>query len=171
MQNKTYLHLTLTSFAQFSFLKFTVKVYLEEKKKALWLSIVILIRCLLLWQEDFLSTVQSLSCVQLFAAPWSATRQAFLSIINSRNLLKPQVRRDRDAIQPSQSSVIPFSCLVLPSIRVFSKESVVHIWWPEYWRFSFSISPSNEYSGLISFGIDCFDLLAVQGSLKSILVS
>ena len=86
-------------------------------------------------------------------------------------LAQTQVRRDRDAIQPSQSSVIPFSCLVLPSIRVFSKESVVHIWWPEYWRFSFSISPSNEYSGLISFGIDWFDILAVQGTLESLLQS
>ena len=116
------------------------------------------------------SSDESLSCVQLFATPWTATCQASLSITNSWNLLK----------LISIESVMPFKPLILchpllllpsifPSIRVFSNESVLGIWWPQYWSFSFSLSPSNEYSGLISFRIDWFDLLAVQGTLKSLL--
>ena len=140
---------------------------MEKKKKAQWLSIVILIRCLLLWQEDFLSTVQSLSHVQLFATAWNAARQPSLSIINSRNLLK---LKSIEIVMPSNHLILcrPLLLSVLPSIRVFSKESVVHIRWPEYWHFSFSISPSNEYSGLISYRIDWFDILAVQGTLESL---
>ena len=114
--------------------------------------------------------VQSLSCVRLFATPWTTACQAFLSINNSRSLLK----------LTSIELVMPFIHLILcrplllppsifPSIRVFSSESVLYIRWPEYWSFSFSISPSNEYSGLISFRIDWLDLLAVQGILKSLL--
>ena len=114
--------------------------------------------------------VQSLSCVRLFATPWTTACQAFLSINNSRSLLK----------LTSIELVMPFIHLFLcrplllppsifPSIRVFSSESILHIRWPEYWSFSFSISPSNEYSGLISFRIDWLDLLAVQGILKSLL--
>ena len=98
------------------------------------------------------SLVQSLSCIQLFVTPWTAAHQASLSITNSWNLLKLM----------SINSVMPFNRLILcyplllllsifPSIRVFSNESVLHIKWPKYWSFSFSISPSNEYSGLISF--------------------
>ena len=113
------------------------------------------------------SSVQSLSRVRLFATPWTAACQASLSITNSLSLLKLM----------SIKSVIPsnhlnFCCplLLLPSIfpriRVFSNESVLRIRWPKYWSFSFSISPSNTYSGLISFRIDWFDLLAVQGTLK-----
>ena len=75
----------------------------------------------------------------------------------------------RDAIQPSHPLSSPISPSVFPSIRVFSNESVLHIWWPKYWSFSFSISPSSEYSGLISFKMDWFDLLEVQGTLKSLL--
>ena len=101
--------------------------------------------------------------------PWTAARQASLSITNSQSLFK----------LVSIESVIPSNHLILcnpllflpsifPSIRIFSNESVLHIRWPKYWGFSFSISPSNEYSGLISFRIDWFDLLAVQGTLKSL---
>ena len=113
------------------------------------------------------SVVQLLSCVCLFASPWTAAHQAPLSISNSQSLLKLM----------SIESAIPSNHLILcrplllpsifPSIRVFSKESVLHIRWPKYWSFSFNISPSNEYSGLIS--IDWLDLLAVQGTLKSLL--
>ena len=109
-------------------------------------------------------SVQSLSRVRFFATPWTAACQASLSIIDSRSLFKLM----------SIKSVMPFNHLVLchpllllpsifPSIRVFSNESVLPIRWPNYWNFSFSIRPSNEYSGLISFRIDWFDLLAIQG--------
>ena len=111
-----------------------------------------------------------LSCVQLFVTPWTTAHQAFLSFTISWSLLK----------LISIESVMPFNHLILccpllllssifPSIRVFSNESVLHIRWPKYWSFSFSISPSDEYSGLISFRMDWFDLLAVQGTLKSLL--
>ena len=116
------------------------------------------------------SSVRSLSPVRLFATPWIAACQASLSITNSRSLLKLM----------SIQSVMPSSHLILcrpllhppstfPIIRVFSNESVLRIRWPNYWTFSFSISASHEYSGLISFRIDCFDLLAVQGTLQSLL--
>ena len=114
--------------------------------------------------------VQSLSCVRLFVTPRTAARQASLSITNSWSLLKLM----------SIKLVMPYNHLifyrplllspsVFPSIRVFSDESVLHIRWPEYWSLSFSISPSNEYSGLISFRIDWLNLLAVQETLKSLL--
>ena len=112
------------------------------------------------------SSVQSLSHVQLFATPWTAAR---LSITNSRSLLK------LTSIESVMSSnhLIPCHPLlqpsIFPSIRVFSYESALCIWWPKYWFFSFSISPSNEYSGLTSFRMDWLDLLAVQGTLKSLL--
>ena len=128
------------------------------------------------------SSVQLLSHVRLFATPqtaarqsdsatpWTAARQASLSITNSQSLFRLM----------SIESVMPFSHLILccpllllppilPSIRVFSNESILCIRWPKYWSFSFSISPSNEYSGLISFRMDWLDLLAVQGTLKSLL--
>ena len=117
------------------------------------------------------SSVQfSCSVVSNYASPWTAAHQAFLSITNSRNLLKLM---SIELVMPSNhlSLYCPLSLLpsVFSSIRVFSNESVLHIRWPKYWTFSFSISPSNEYSGLISFGIDWLDLLAVQGTLKSFL--
>ena len=116
-----------------------------------------------------LSSVQLLSCVQLFATPWTAARQASLSITNSQSLLKFM---SIESVMPSNHLILhrpPLLPLSLfPSIRVFSNESVLHIRWPKYWRFSFSISPSNEYSGLISFRMDWLDLLAVQGTLKSL---
>ena len=116
------------------------------------------------------SSVQSLSRVQLFATPWTAARQAFLSITNSRSSLKLM---SIESVMPSNHLILCRPLLLLPSvfpsIRVFSNESVLRIRWPKYWSFSFNISPSNEYSGLISFTIDWFDLLAVQGVLKSLL--
>ena len=113
-------------------------------------------------------SVQLLSCVQLFATPWTAARQAYLSIIISQSWFKLV---STELVMPSNHLtlccplLLPLS--IFPSIRVFSNESILHIRWPKYW--SFSISPSNEYSGLISFRIDWFDPLAVQGTLKSLL--
>ena len=115
-------------------------------------------------------SLQSLSHVQLFAIPWTAAHQAYLSITNSRSLRKLM------SIKSVMSSNYLMLCRpllllppIFPSIRVLSNESVFHIRWPRYWNFSFSISPPNEYSGLISFRIDWLDLLAVQGTLKSLL--
>ena len=116
------------------------------------------------------SSVQSLSHVWLFATPWTAACQASLSITNSQSLLKLM---SIELVVPS-NHLIPCRPLFLPplifsSIRVFSNESVLHIRWPKYWSFSFSVSPSNEHSGLISLRMDWLDLLAVQGTLKSLL--
>ena len=114
-------------------------------------------------------SIQSLSCVQLFATPWIAACQASLSIANSQSLLKLM----------SIESVLPSSHLILcrplllppvpPRITVFSNESTLHMRWPKYWSFSFSISLSNEHPGLIYFRMDWLDLFAVQGTLKSLL--
>ena len=116
------------------------------------------------------SSVQSLSCVQLFATPWTAGHQAFLSITNSRSLLKLM---SIDSVMPSNHLILCHPLLLLPSIfpsiRVFSNESALPIRWPKYWRFSFNISPSKEHPRLISFRMDWLDLLAVQGTLKSLL--
>ena len=105
-----------------------------------------------------------------FVTPWTAARQASLSITNSRSLLKLMSIK---SVMPSNHLIFCCPLLLLPSvfpsIRVFSSESVLHIRWPKYWSFSFSMSPSNEYLGLISFRIDWFDLLAFQGTLKSLL--
>ena len=114
------------------------------------------------------SSVQSLSYVQLFATTWTAARQNSLSITNSRSLPKPM---SIELVMPSNRLTLCRPLLLLPSIfpsiRVFSNESALRIRWPKYWSFSFSISPSSEYSGLISFRMDWFDLLADQGTLKS----
>ena len=119
---------------------------------------------------DHKRSVQLHSPVRLFATPWTAACQASLSITNSRSLLKLM---SIESVMPSNHLIFCSPLLLLtsifPSIRVFSNESVLRIRWPKYWSFSFSISPSNEYSGLISFRIDWFDLLAVQGTLKSLL--
>ena len=116
------------------------------------------------------SSVQSLSRVQLFATPWTAAHQASLSITNSQSLLKLM---SIDSVMPSNHLILCHPLLLLPSIfpsiRVFSNESVLCIRWPKYWSFSFIISLSNEYSGLISFRIDWLDLLWVQRTLKSLL--
>ena len=121
-------------------------------------------------QCDLFSSVQSLSHVRLFATPWTAACQASLSITNSRSSLR---LTSIESVMPSSHLILCRPLLLLPSIfpsiRVFSNESVLRIWWPKYWSFGFNISSSNEFSGLISFRIDLFDLLAVQGSLKSLL--
>ena len=115
-------------------------------------------------------SVQSLSCGWLFATPWTAARQASLSITDSRSPPKPM---SIELVMPSNHLILCHSLLVLPSIfpsiRVFSKELALHIRWPKYWSFSFNISPSNKHPGLISFRMDWLDLLAVQGTLKSLL--
>ena len=120
--------------------------------------------------ESLFSSVQSLSLVQLFATPWTAACQASLSITNPQSLLK---LISIESVMPSNHLILCqlllFLPSVFPSIRVFSSESVIRIKWPKYWSFSFSISPFNEYSRLISFRIDWLDLLAVQGTLKSLL--
>ena len=114
--------------------------------------------------------VQSLSCVRFFVTPWTAACQASLSITNSQSLLKLM---SIELVMPSNHLILCHPLLLLPSIfpsiRVFSNESVLRIRWPKYWSFSFIISPSNEYLGLISFRMDWLDLLAVQGTLKSLL--
>ena len=116
------------------------------------------------------SSVQSLSCVWLFATPWTAAHQASLSITNSRSLLKLM---SFESVMPSNHLILCYPLLlppsIFPSIRVFSNESLLPIRWPKYWSFSFSISPSNEYPGLIPFRMDWLDLLAIQGTLKSLL--
>ena len=116
------------------------------------------------------SSVQLLSCVRLLATPRTATHQASLSINKSWSLLK---LISIELVMPSNHLILCRPLLlapsIFPSIRVFSDESVLHIRWPKYWSFNFSISPSSEYSGLISFRMDWLDLLAVQGTLKSLL--
>ena len=117
-----------------------------------------------------ISSVQSLSCVRLFATPWTTACQTSLSITNSQSLLKLM---SIESLMPSNHLILCYPLLLLPSIfpsiRVFSNESVFCIRWPKCWSFIFNISPSNEYSGLISFRMDWLDLLAVQGTLKSLL--
>ena len=115
------------------------------------------------------SSVQSFSRVWLFATPWIAAHQASLSITNSRSLLKLM---PIESVMPSNHLILCHPLLLLPSIfpsiRVFSNESTLHMRWSKYWSFSFSISPSNEHPGLISFRMDWLELLAVQGTLKSL---
>ena len=116
------------------------------------------------------SSVQLLSYLQLFATSWIAACRASLSITNPQSLLKLM---SIDAVIPPNHLILYRPLLLLPSIfpsiRVFSNESVLHIGWPKYWSFSFSISHSNEYSGVISFRMDWLNLPAVQGTLKSLL--
>ena len=123
-----------------------------------------------MFQSAFvLVPVQSVSYVQLFVTPWTAAHQASLSSTNFRSLLRLM---SIESVMPSNHLILCHLHLppsVSPSIRVFSNEFVLRIRWPKYWSFSFSISPSNEYSGLISFRMDWLDLLVVQGTLKSLL--
>ena len=120
--------------------------------------------------ENNISSVQSLSHIWLFATPRIAARQASLSITNSRSSLRLM---SIESVMPSNHLILCHPLLLLPSIfpsiRVFSNESAVRIRWPKYWSFSFNISPSGEHLGLISFRMDWLDLLAVQGTLKSLL--
>ena len=115
-------------------------------------------------------SIQSLSCVQLFATPWTAARQASMSITNSRSLLKFM---SAESVMPSNHLILCRPLLLLPSIfpsiRIFSNESVLHIMLPKYWSFSFSTIPSKEIPGLISCIMDWLDLLTVQGTLQSLL--
>ena len=117
--------------------------------------------------REVFSSVQLLSHVRLFATPWITARRASLSIMNSQSSLKLM---SIESVMPSNHLMLCHPLLLLPSIfpgiRVFSNESVLHIRWPKYYSFSFSINPSNEYSGLISFRMDWLDLLAVQGILQ-----
>ena len=117
-----------------------------------------------------ISSVQLLSRVRLFVTPWIAAHQASLSITNSQSLLKLM---SIELVMPSSHLILCCPLLLLPSIfpsiRVFSNESVLRIRWPKYWSFSFSISPSNEHPGLISFRMDWLDILAIQGTLMSLL--
>ena len=120
------------------------------------------------WIIQF-SSVQLLSRVGLFATPWITARLASLSITNSRSLLRLM---SIESVMPSSHLILCHPLLLLPpippNIRVFSNESTLCMSWPKYWSFSFSISPSSEHPGLISFRMDWFDLLAVQGTLKSL---
>ena len=132
-----------------------------------------MIKKLPIYAEDVrvqFSSVQSFSHVQLFVTLWTAACQASLSIANSQSLLKLM---SIESVMPSKHLILCCPLLLPPSIflsiRVFSNESVLHIRWPKCWYFSFSNSPSKEYSGLISFSMDWLDLLAVQGTLKSLL--
>ena len=113
-------------------------------------------------------SVQSLSHVWLFATPWTAARQSSLFITNSQSLPKLM---SIESVMPSNHLILyrPLLPSIFPSIRVFSNKSALCIRWPKYWSFSFNISPSNEHPGLISFRMDWLDLLAVQGTLKSLL--
>ena len=129
--------------------------------------------CLLLLYKQHkasFSSVQSLSHVRLFATPWIAARQASLSITNSWSSLR---LKSIESVMTSSHLILCHPLLLLPpippSIRVFSNESTLHMRWPKHWSFSFSISPSNEHPGLSSFRTDWLDLLAVQGTLKSLL--
>ena len=121
-------------------------------------------------EKTSVSSVQSLSCVLLFVTPWTAAPQASLSITNSQSLLKLM---SIELVMPSNHLKLCHPLLLPPSIissiKVFSNELVLRIRWPKYWSFSFRISPSNEHPGLISFRMDWLDLLAVQGTLKSLL--
>ena len=121
-------------------------------------------------EQTHLSSVQSLSHVRLFATPWTATLQASLSFTNSQSLLKLMSIK---SVMPPNHLILCRPLLLLPpvppSIKVFSSESTLHMRWPKYWSFSFSIIPSKEILGLISFRMDWLDLLSVQGTLKSLL--
>ena len=123
-----------------------------------------------MFQPEVFSSVQSLSHVRLFLTPWIAAFQASLSITSSRSSLK---LTSIESVIPSSHLILCHPLLLLPpippSIRVFSNESTLRMKWPKYWSFSISISPSNEHPGLISFIMDWLDILAVQGTLKSLL--
>ena len=122
------------------------------------------------WKDSLGEVLQPLNCIQLFVFPWAAACQTSLSFVIYLSLLKLV---SIESVMPSNLLIL--CCLLLhlppifPSIMVFSNELAFHIRWPEYWSFSFSISPSNEYSGLISFRIDWLDLFTIQGTLKSLL--
>ena len=137
-----------------------------------WMNLETIIQRELSWKEKnkYHSSVPSLSHTRLFATPWTAACQASLSITNSRS---PPKAMSIVSVMPSNHLILCHPLLfppsIPPSIRVFSNESALHIRWPKYWSFSFNISPTNEHPGLISFRMDWLDLLAVHGTLKSLL--
>ena len=139
----------------------------RKKEYEISQEVLILITC---WNDNILGSVQSLSHVWFFATPWITARQASLSIINSWSLIELVFIK---LVMPSTHLILCRPLLLLPpippSIRVFSNESTLRMRWSKYWNFSFSISPSNEHPGLISFRMDWLDFLAVQGTLKSLL--
>ena len=168
-------------FTQFNwYLIYFCQIHLRLKYPEMWQILphvyniyLILLLPIYTWITYFsntFSSVQSLSHVRLIATPWTTSRQASLSITNSRSPPKPM---PIVSVMPSNHLILCHPLLLLPSvfpsIRVFSNESTLHIGWPKYWNFSFSISPSNEHPGLISFRMDWLDLLAVQETLKSLL--
>ena len=130
---------------------------------------LVILSCFIILSDQF-SSVQSFSHVRLFVTPWTTAHQASLSITNSQRLLKLMSIK---SVMPSNNFILCCPLLLLPrifpSIRIFSNESVLRIRWPKYWSFNFNISPSNEHPGLLSFKMDLLDLLAVQGTLKSLL--
>ena len=165
---------SLKTFAITLYSKFVFHAYIQSQQSFhLGSGFLNLIRptltALLFFLSQF-SSVQSLSHVRLFATPWIAACQASLSITNSRSLLKLM---SIELVMPSSHLILCRPLLLLPpippSIRVFPNESTLLIRWPKYWSFSFSISPSNEHPGLISFRMDWLNFLAVQGTLKSLL--
>ena len=143
---------------------------LRSKNWFIWRYFRINLTSTMMSEKREFSSVQSLSRVQLFATPWTAPCQASLSITISQSSLKLM---SIESVMPSSHLILCCPLLLLPSIfpsiRVFSNESALHIRWPKYWSFSFSISSSNEYSGLIFFRINWLDLLAVQETLKKLL--
>ena len=147
----------------------TIGLQRTRHDRATSLSLSILNRWYTTYVSHIVVVVQFLSRVLLFVTPWTAACQASLSFTISRSLLKLMFIK---SVMPSNHLILCHPLLLLPSIfpsiKVFSNESVLHIRWPKYWSFSFNISPSNEYPGLISFRKDCLDLLAVQGTLKSL---
>ena len=145
----------------FSILSSYLKTWLVKNDSCPFFPTLIVKKCNIL-VKCFFSSVQSLSHVRLFATPWTASRQASLTITNSWSLLKLM---SIESVMPSNHLILCHPLLlpsIFPSIRVFFNESVLHIRWPKFWSFSFNISPSNEHSGLISFRIDC-----LLGSLKT----
>ena len=154
-------HPFLLLWQQTNTLRITLEVSLQQKIWILYIRFLEVLQC---------SSVQSLSHVQLFVTPWTAACQASLYITNSQSLLKLM---PIESVMPSNHLILCHPALlppsIFPSIRVFSNESVLCIRWPKYWSFSFSIGTSNEHPGLISFRMDWLDLLAVQGTLKSLL--
>ena len=137
--------------------------------KNLWMRMMAWMKAIVAQWYQWFSSVQWLSCVWLLATPWTTARQASLSITNSWGLFNLM---SIESVMPSNHLLLCHPLLlppsIFPSIRVFVNESVLCIRWQKYWSFSFSISPSNEYSGLIFFRMDWLDLLAIQGTLKSL---
>ena len=179
MTNKTYMWINLLFFKsginkELIFIHLYKLIFFTVLLKLIIIIIMIIVHSTFFFSylvaNTMLSSVQLLSHVWLFATPWTTARQASLSITNSQSLPKPM---SIELVMPSNHLILCHPLLLLPSIfpsiRVFSNESALYIRWPKYWSFSFSISPSSEHPGLISFRMDWLDLLAVQGTLKSLL--